>query len=292
MMADKRRHPFTVVAWILVGAVVLATTFGVVGGILSRSLVVDLVAMWPLGALAAVAGMVGWWRGRRRNARSGAVLPLALFTAVVLAMAVHLGGWESLPSGTARLEGPPAEELSDPTRLTAHISGDLVVNAGAGATGYEVKPIFRGGDVGVPEALETSVDGDLTITLDADPTVPSWYRFSGWELALSPGVGWRLVLNGVIDADLSALRVDALAIAGQGTVALPEPAGEVTAMVISGEFTVTVPADAAVEVQGEAQIPDGWDSSESGSTSPEFGQSPTAWRIRVEGEAPVRVLER
>ena len=291
MTAPGGRHPFSVAAWILVGAVAVAVTFGVVAGILSRVLLVDLVAMWPLFAVSAILGVVGWLRRNKRGPRAQAILPLSIFTALVLGLAIHLGGWDQLPSAVAHLQGPPATELSDPTQLTAQISGDLRIGPSNGSAGYEVRPILRGGDVAVPEALETSVDGELSIQLGSDESTPSWYSFSGWEMSLAPIVGWRLVLNGVIEADLRDLRVDALAMGGSGVVRLGEAPESGGSVVASGDFTISVPAGSAVDVVGNAVVPSDWSQGDSQS-SPQAASGSPLWTIRVEGDVPLRVIER
>lgn len=291
MTAPRGRHPYVVAAWIVVFALIVAVSVGVVSGILSPALVVDLVAMWPLVLVVIAAGLVGSWRGRRHHARAGAILPLAIFTALVLAISLHLGGWSQLPTGEARLTGPPAEELSNPTRLTVQISGDLIVRSEDGA-GYRVDPILRGGSVGVPQATETSVDGALSIVLGSAQKAPSWYRFSGWKLGLAPIVGWRLVLNGAIDADLTGLEVDALAMGGSGRVDLG-PAPEVGAdVVLSGDFDLSVPAGSAVRVIGPARVPSGWTSDSDGYSSPAADPDRPLWTVRVKGDMPLRVTER
>lgn len=283
------RHPFAVAAWILVGALLVAGTFGVVGGILSRSFVVDLVAMWPLFALILLAGVVGWLRARKRQTRAGAILPLTIFSAVVLTAALHIGGWDELPSSEARLTGPPVDEMSDPTRLTIQIDGVLEIGPLNDGTGYRVDPILRGGDVGVPEATETFVDDDLSVRIGAAASAPAWYTFSGWRVGLSPDLHWRLILNGRLDADLRAVPIDTAAVAGSGTIRLgPPPAGGGD-IVLSGDLRVVVPADAPVTVTGPATAPSDWEETDTGFESPEAGEA--RWRLDVRGDTPVRVSE-
>lgn len=287
MTPTKRGHPFTVAAWMLVVAVLVAGAAGVLGGILSSSLVVDLAALWPLPALAILVGALVAWRGRSR--RSGAVLPLAILSAFVLAGAIHLGGWDQLPSATARLSGPPPADLSAPTELIAQISGDLVVRAHPDGVAYRVDPILRGGSAGVPRATETSVDGAMSVTLEAAEETPSWYTFAGWRVGLHPDVTWRLVLNGTIDADLTAVVLSSAAIAGSGTLRLGQPPGDVS-VIIAGDFDVTVPPGVAVIVDGEAHVPASWEASGGGAVSP-VDPEDGAWRISVQGDAVPRVRE-
>lgn len=292
MTAPRGRHPFGVAAWIVVLALAVAASVGLVAGILSPALVVDLVAMWPLVLGVIAAGLIGSWRGRRHHARAGAILPLAIFTALVLAISLHLGGWSQLPTAETRLTGPPAEELSNPTRLMVQISGDLIVGSDADGAGYRVDPILRGGSVGVPQATETTVDGAFSIVLGSAQEAPSWYRFSGWKVGLAPIVGWRLVLNGVIDADLTGVEVDALAMGGSGEVRLGAPPEDGAEVVLSGDFDLSVPSGGAVRVIGPAGVPSAWARDSDGYSSPQAGSGAASWTVRVKGETPVRLTER
>lgn len=289
MTSAGGRHPFTVAAWIIVAAMLVAGVVAVVGDILSSALVVDLVAMWPLLVLVVAVGLVAWWRSRRSGTpRAGAILPLSIISVLVLAVAVHLGGWDELPSAETRLVGPPPTELSSTVALTAQIDGRLLVGAVAGGAAYTVDPILRGGGVGVPEAVETSVDGEISIEMQA-ADAPDWYRFAGWDLGLSPDLSWRLVLNGAMEANLSDLPVEALAAGGSGSVALGDPPDGGGSVVVSGAFALSIPAGAAAVARGEVVVPDGWDEDGDTVRSPADG---AAWRIRVEGDTPVRITER
>lgn len=288
MTSSKRGHPATVAAWILVVAIVVAGVAGVLGGILSTSLVVDLAAMWPLLALGVLLGSLVAWRGKSR--RSGAVLPLGLLTVLILAGALHLGGWEPLPSATARLTGPPPEELSEPTELVAQIGGDLVVASHSGPA-YRVEPILRGGRAGVPQATETAVDDDISIILEASPDAPPWYAFAGWRIGLAPQVLWRLVLNGDLDADLADLRISSGTLAGSGSVELGDPGGRVS-VIVSGDIVVSVPSGAAVVVDGEATVPSAWEEVGGGYASPSSEDSDDAWHLSIQGDDTPTIRER
>ena len=110
-------------------------------------------------------------------------------------------------------------------------------------------------------------------------------------MSLAPIVGWRLVLNGVIEADLRDLRVDALAMGGSGVVRLGEAPESGGSVVASGDFTISVPAGSAVDVVGNAVVPSDWSQGDSQS-SPQAASGSPLWTIRVEGDVPLRVIER
>ncbi|HEX2154308.1 MAG TPA: hypothetical protein VHL52_10060 [Acidimicrobiia bacterium] len=282
-------HPFTVAAWILVGAVVVAAVAGVMGGILSSSLVVDLAALWPLLVVAVVAGLLSRLGKRPRKAR--AILPLGIFTALVLGGALHLGGWDQLPSAAARLTGPPPGEMSEPTELVAQLSGEVQLHPLRSGPAYRVSPILLGGNVGVPMATETSVDGSVSVRIEADGDAPSWYSFAGWRIGLSPEVPWRLVLNGRIEADLAALAVTSAAIAGSGSLRLGQPPADGSNIIIAGDFDLSVPAGTAVVVSGEANVPAGWETGGGRARSPGEGAE-RSWSISVQGEVVPTIRER
>src|SRR5690606_31189679 len=136
---------------------------------------------------------------------------------------------------------------------------------------------------GVPHATETSVDDALSVQLEAASDVPAWYRFAGWSIDLSPDVAWRLVLNGQIDADLTALTITSAAIAGSGRIRLGSPPADGSSVIVAGDLDVVVPPDAAVVVNGEANVPPGWEEAGDRVTSPE-GADGGVWSISVQGE--------
>ncbi len=289
MSHPARRHPFAVAAWILVGALVVAGVAGVAGDIVSPSIVVDLVALWPLLAVVFLAGVMGWIRGRRHRARAGAILPLAIISAVVFAVALHLGGWDQLPSAQVRLTGPSIDDVSETVELTVQLAGDLSVGPATDGSAYRVDPILRGGAVGVPVALETAVDGQLSVLLEAEASSP-WYVFSGWELGLSPQVEWRLILNGRLDADLADLAVASIAVAGSGVVTLGPPPPVGGTVIAAGDMTISVPTGVAVTVVGDVVVPVGWERTDDGHRSPTI-EGP-AWVIRVYNDSAVTVRVR
>lgn len=280
-------HPVTVAAWILVVALIGAGAFGVFGGILSPSIVIDLAAMWPLLLVIVIVGVVVRLVGKSR--RAGAILPLTVFSVLLLGAALHLGEWDRLPSASARLAGPDPQSLSDPTELLIQLSGELAIRAADGPA-YVVEPIVRGGRVGVPQATETSVDGAMSIRIEADPEAPAWYRFAGWDVRLSPAVTWRLVLNGTIDADLTALTLSSAAIAGSGLLRLGPPPQEGASVIVAGDFDVVVPSGSAVTVSGDADTPSNWVGEGETKRSP-VSAAGGQWSISVQGDATPRIRE-
>ncbi|MGH8875141.1 MAG: hypothetical protein ACRDVM_07810 [Acidimicrobiia bacterium] len=272
-------------AWLMVGVVVTVLGLGVVGAILSPSLLLDAVSLWPLPAVAGGAGLVVE-PFRRRRRRLGAVLPLGLLSWLALAVATHLGGWDPLPSSSADLVGPPGNAAPE-AALVATIEGDLRVTTGRDRPLYSVEPVRRGGEVGVPVADEQRPDRRLRVQI-SETAGGSWFRFAGWWLELSEGPAWTLELGGNLEADLSRLLLVGLELAGGGVVHLPPPGGPVP-VEVEGDFQVTVPAGAPVEVRGEAQVLDDWAPTEDGYRSPVSGEG---FVITVQEGAKLRLSTR
>lgn len=283
MSPSQGGHPLATAVWILLGAVVVAGAAGIAAGILSPVLILDLASLWPLVGVATLLG--AWGRRRSTQPRGKALLPMALFTSLVLAAALHLGGWELLPSAEGRLTGPELSEVSDPTEIRVNVSGDLVLGANAGAA-YRIEPILRGGSVGVPGATETYVNGDLSIWIE-EIEAPDWYAFAGWRLTLNPEVAWKLILNGALDADLTELEIESAAIAGSGTILLGTPPPGGSGLIVAGPFTVTVPDGTAVIVNGPVVAPPDWVRDGDTTSSPHSGDRSDRWRIAVQGESPI-----
>lgn len=279
-------HAWAIGGWLLVGAVIFAVVSGVVGGVLSRALVVDAVALWPLFLGGIVLG-TGIWALARRWTRRGGFPPLVVFSTLILACGLHLSGWDALPSATARLTGPGLAGIDPPVSLAVRLEGELGIDDGPGAPLYRIDPILRGGGVGAPEATEIRTGGNLAIEL-GQVDAPGWYRFAGWELRLSPATSWDLALGGELDADMRSLAVTSADLAGEGEVRLGPPpfGGQVT---VRGDITLMVPADAPAQVRGPASVPADWPREGNTATSPADGPG---WTIIVaEGGRLVVVSE-
>jgi hypothetical protein len=271
-------------AWLLpIGA--LTVLLGIAAsGRLSRSIVADLLAWWPIWLGLAIAAYL--LRERRIGTlRVAGLVPIAALVFVGLFTWGHLAGWSIMPSASQRLVGPVPEQF-DAARLIAGIDGELEVR-GASEFLYQIEPIKRGGRIGIPEAMETVVGTAVTIDLQP-PTDPGLYGYAGWALRLSPDVVWSLDLGGVVDADLTALTLDELEVSGAGTVHLGLAPIE-TLVDVGGSMQVTIPEGAAARVVGTASVPSSWALTQDGATAPGGG---TGWVFTVVGDASLTVVER
>lgn len=271
-------------AWLLpIGA--LTILLGVAAsGRLSRSIVADLMAWWPIWLGLAITAYL--LRERRVGTiRVAGLVPIVALVFVGLFTWGHLAGWSIMPSASQRLVGPNPESFSSVT-LIAGIDGEIEMSGGSEFL-YQIEPIKRGGRIGIPEATETVVDTSVTVDLE-EPADPGLYSYAGWVLQLSPDAVWSLDLSGAIDADLTALTVEALEVSGGGTVQLGEATIE-TPVSVGGSFQVSIAAGSAARVVGTAAVPSSWTLTQDGATAPGGG---TGWVFTVVGDASLTIVER
>lgn len=268
-MIGARRRPArhgVTRSWILPLGVLTGLISAALGGMLSRSLFLDLVAWWPAWLLVFLLARLA--QGRKLGmVRLSGLVPLVGFALVVLFGIGHVQGWPSMASAPGRLIGP---EVGDSERagLIASIDGQLVVDRGATFL-YEVTPIRWGGGVGLPDAVEETVDSVVSVTLQIPPD-PGLQTFAGWNMRLSSQPVWELELRGDLQADLTGLAISELSLGGRGNVSIPA-VQFLTPATVNGSFTVAIPASASVRVVGEAQVPIGWERNDEGWQSPNPG---------------------
>lgn len=253
-------------------------------GRLSRSIVADLIAWWPvwLGVTLAAVFLRARNVGRFRVA---GIVPLVAFFFVLLFTWGHVAGWTIMPSASQRLVGPEIAGYTDAS-LEAAIDGAIEVQGG-GDFLYRVEPVKRGGGIGIPTAAEEVVDSSVSVTLES-PADPGLYSYAGWSLTLADTPRWILDLDGAIDADLTSLTIDRLSLDGEGEIDLGRVDGE-TVVTVRGSFHLVIPSDLPARVVGEASVPASWTLDSRGATSPVLG---TGWVFEVQPGAILRVSER
>jgi hypothetical protein len=268
-------------AWML-PIVTLTAFIGVaVTGRLSRSIVADLIAWWPVWIGLAIAAYL--LRERNLGAvRIAGLVPLVAFGFVVLFIWGHLAGWSIMPSASHRLVGPTPDGVAGAS-LSAEIDGEIEIRGGSEDL-YKVEPIRHGGVIGIPTATEESSGDTLAITLDP-PQDPGIYTYAGWDIVLADSAVWDLRLSGAIDADLTGLSITNLSLDGAGAARLGPVAGE-TPVNVLGEFHLTVPADTPVRVIGVASVPADWNLTSDGAVSPVLGDG---WVVTVTGDGTLTV---
>jgi hypothetical protein len=281
LVAGRAKSAWPTGAWLLLAAVVVTAGAGIGTAILSPALLLDLVSLWSGTVPALVAALIIGLR-RNHSPRSPAVVPLLLFTWLVLAVASHLIAWAPLPSSAAELSGPGADGIPV-VGLSVDSGGELVVTEGLPGPAYQVEFIRRGGVVGVPVATELSLPESLAVDVEAHNT-SIWYRFAGWRVTLDPRPVWDLSLSGQVRADLGSLKVNSLRVEGGGVVILGVADGPTTVN-IGGIFQVFLPSGAAAEVRGGARSP--WPVTDGVARSPISGEG---WIISADSRTTVSVL--
>ena len=269
--------------WLLPISVFAGLVFVTATGWLSQSIVLDAVAWWPLWIL--LVGLVFVTRGRRLwKIRLSGVVPLVITAALLLFAAGHLLGWSVMPSSSQRLVGPVAG--SEPTAaLSARIDGVVSVSLGSDFL-YEVDPIRRGGEIGIPGASEQIQGSNISILLEA-PHDPGLSKFAGWDVTLSGLPVWNLTLEGEIDADLGDLDMSGFQVFGSGVVTLDRVSTVVPATV-AGTFELVIPTGVAARIVGQAFVPPSWTELSDGAKSPTAGEG---WVISVPVGSTVTVTE-
>lgn len=270
--------------WLLpIGALTLVLGIAVAGR-LSRSIVADLIAWWPVWLGIAVAAY--FLRDHKiGDFRAAGVIPLLALLFVGLFTWGHVAGWSAMPSASQRLVGPEPGGFSE-AAIQAEINGVIEVDGG-GEFLYRVDPVRRGGSIGIPGANEQVLDSAVAVLL-SPPADPGLYSYAGWDLTLNDAPRWSLVLGGAIDADLTSLAVDELSLAGSGVLFLGA-ADRQTPVSVSGAFRIVVPSETPARVTGLASVPASWTLDAEGAVAPTFGEG---WAITIERESDVTIVER
>lgn len=252
-------------------------------GRLSRSIVADLIAWWPVWVGLGITAYLL----RERNVgsfRTAGLVPLGALLFIGLFMWGHFAGWSIMPSASQRLVGPELGGFTEAT-LLAEVDGRIALSGGSEFL-YQVEPIKSGGVIGIPGASEQVVDTAVGIVLESRDD-PGLYGYAGWDIRVSSGPTWALTLDGALDLDLWEVNVSSLALHGSGSVTLGEVVSE-TPVAIGGAFRVIVASGTPVRVVGSASVPASWTLTAGGATSPTPGEG---WVLTVVDDATLTVAE-
>lgn len=257
----------------------MALAVGIVGNVVSRSLVLDAIALWPIAALVVPAALIGLKGGRHR-----ALAPLVLLSWLLVSVGVHLSGVDGMPSSAAVVRTDLVGIES--ARLTIAVD-DLSLRIGPGP--FEVAPVPVGGASGVPVVERVSGTSATALVVTDDPDASVWFRFGEYRIRLNQGVAWdlRVTVSGFdIDArdlDLASARLAA----DTGRLLLGQPRTAAT-VEVGGDIEVSVPSDAAVTVIGSTRVPSDWTVTDDGASAPVEGEG---WTVRVTSGS-VRIVSR
>jgi hypothetical protein len=254
-------------AWLIPLAMVAVILVLVAAGMMSRAIVVDFLAWWPVWLAVALVAFLG----RRRRwgpIRVSGLIPLVAAAALLVFAVAYYSSWSLMPSASVRLRGPVIEDV-EAGSISIRIVGDLEMAPTSARRAYTAEPLRGGGQVGIPTATERVQGAAFSVSVAPDPEA-GVYRFSGWRIGISNRIPWDLTLEGDLDADLRGLDVTELRVTGSGSVELGTTSGEVSVSV-DGPITVTIPATATARVIGEASVPGDWVREGDGWSSPGEG---------------------
>jgi hypothetical protein len=249
----------------------VVTGIGILGGVFARSLVLDLVSLWPglILVMLVAAALYPFHKGQW--SRLAAVVPLLMLSWIGSTIALHLAEWSVLPSAAADFAGPAAAGV-DEASLTIRTSGELSVDFTRSASLYDVKMVRRGGSTPTARSFERIDAGSAHVSID-ERSPDTWFLTEGWRVRLSDQSTWSLELEaGVLYADLSGANYSSLRLVGTGEVQLSEPAGLVQ-IAVDGRFEMSLPANAAMIVSGsDVLVPASWTGGEGEWSSPGTGE--------------------
>ena len=253
----------------MTGLTVIALGVGVLGNVLSRTVALDALAMWPLAALVVPAALMGL-----RGGRHLALAPLMLLTWLLVTVGLHLGGLAALPSAASAVRADLSGIRAG--RITVSID-DVELRMGAGP--FEVRPLPVGGSVGVPVVEQVSGTSATALTVTDDPDRSPWFRFGAYDVSLTENTVWDLRLQvSAIDLDLRDVALSGAQIeAVRGRIVLGQPPQAVT-LELSGDIEVSVPSGVPVTVTGATRVPSDWILDGDDARSPAAGEG---WTVRV-----------
>ena len=249
------------VAWILLACAVVLLGAVVAGGLLRRSVVLDLVSFWPGWIVTAgvflIHRRVTGVRQRFPGYGLGPVLPYSMVGWLVVVLVLHLAGWELLPSSADRLEGPAVTDRIGATAMDVRLDGAVILEPGAEFL-YEVSSLASTGAVAPPRGEELLTGDDLEVRLREGPEA-GWFGSAGWNLTLNPSRDWAVAVSAAeVDADLRRLSLRSLRVEADGAIRLGPPRGDVPTL-LAGDLVVEIPAEVSVALSGPATVGPGWE---------------------------------
>lgn len=271
-------------SWTMVAVVLALTAAAVAADVLRASIVLDVVSVWPYFALVAIGAIVWFVNRASWPSRFGSAVALLALTGLLAVLALHITAWHGLPS-SVESRGRPF--TGGEAALTMAVPGRLELRSSSLPVSFSASLLTGGGNVAVPSAdgLDTEPP-DVTL---AEHESPGLHRGAGWAVVINEAGRWRLTVEATdLDADLSGTMVDTSVFRGGGNVVVAAVAAGAQLRFESGTFVVSVPSDAGIGVEGVAEVPSEWTTTERGATSPEGGGDFT---LIVATDATVRVIE-
>jgi hypothetical protein len=260
-------------AWFLLGAGLIVTGVALLTGFFPARVLLDLVALWPLLGLGILVFLGSL--ATRSNSTSRIVAPLFVVTWLIAGLGWYATGGVGGPS----LAGHVAISTEDVTEgaLSLTVSGDLLF--GGLTDSVAIEPQRVGGEVGPPQ-VGAVVEGEA-LAIDVTERVDApFFQSKGWVLRLDPDVAWQLYLSAnTIDLDLRKLQLTTITVVGDGVIELGPAIENESVLFVYGNITIALPAAVGAVVEGLAQGPSDWTSTDGVLSSPE---RESQWRVVVE----------
>ncbi len=280
----RRGEVSSLSAWLMAGLSLVAVGVAIVGRLFPTVLGLDLVALWPIPAVALLLALVTHLAKARGALR--VVAPLLLVTWLILGVGWWWVGSPPSPSQAANVIGPPQV----PSEVTFGVTLDGELTIGLDPTNvYAIRVGSRGGTTGAPDVLEARQDDLMAMTV-RERSDSGWYLTSGWDVTLHSASLWRIEATATtVNLDLAWIPLRQLGVtAGSGVITLGDPVGLVP-IDLDGALEVSVLAGTPVQVVGPAEVPAGWATSATGSSSPTPGDG---FLITTGGGQGIRIVER
>ncbi|MBK5266208.1 MAG: hypothetical protein JJE47_02125 [Acidimicrobiia bacterium] len=274
-------------AWTMVAVVTVVVALGIGAGVLSKTLLLDVVSFWPAFVVIALIFAALIPRLRKGAPRLSAVLPLLLLTYLGVTVALHVARWDELPSTSADVPGPEVAGVTD-GRIELDLVGELVVRPADQPELYRILMLNRGGNTGVPSALEIITEPDASISVGQREN-SGWFQSAGWDVKLSLAVTWEVEARAdQVDINLAAVSSGGLTVKGDGEVVVGfvRPGSVIE---LDGTIDLVVRVGDHIDLVGKAEVPDGWSTTGLGRSTP--GPSDPFTVIVIEG-AIVTITER
>lgn len=268
---SQTSSPWPVAAWAMATLTIFALSVAIAGRVLSPTLVLDLVAFWPLliPVVPSLATAV-----IRPQSRLAGMAPMFVLTWLLAGLALHLSGSDVVPSAEADVTSSVLNDESA-SRLEVE-AGEGKVTVGAGDD-FEVRMDRTGGRVGAP----------LVELIGSEPSVVSvvagegegWFRFGGMTIVLPDGPVWGLSVDApVVDIDVGGLAVREASVSARAGWIRLGPVSAPATLEVTGPLRIEIPAEVAVTVVGSASVPPSWVAADVGLRSPASGPG---WAITV-----------
>lgn len=253
-------------SWTMVAVLTVVIGLSVIVGLLSRTLLLDVISFWPALVFIVLVLAAIFPRLRKGAPRLSAVIPLLLLTYLGVTVSLHAARWDRLPSTVADVYGPVVTDVTD-ARIELDLVGRLVVAPVNQEELYRVLMTNGGGSTGAPTALEIVDEASAAISV-GQRIDPGWFTSSGWNVELSRAATWEVDAKAdTVDVDLSAVTSAGVTVQGDGVVilGLVRPGSTVE---LDGTIELRVRDGDHIDVIGQADVPEDWTTTGLGTTTP------------------------